>query len=292
MFARATQPFVGFLIKDLKRSVLRPRLGVAIALVAAATLALAWYVGDAASDAAASEEDPSTLHLWQRGADGALVTLAFITPLFLPLIPVVIARASLEEDRATGVLPLTLSKRGSTGFVAAGKFAGLMVGLAVPLIPLTLAAAFLIQGMTGETVDTAIVVAFVVATLLLSALFLLLALVFGYLVAPEYIGLIMAPVWLGFNLLRPLGFQLFGQLIGAFRTVEILSYSYAWTDLATFTGLFHGFMATGVPEGLMFVVPAVGADALLPLLVPWTILPWTAGLLVVLAGLLTRVPSR
>ncbi len=290
MFARASRPLVGFFLKDLQASVFSTRMAVAFAFLAAATLFLAWFLGQAALQAAASEADPATLQLWQRGADGALSTLAFFMPVILPLVPLVLARENLESDAAAGLLPLALSKPAPNQFMAGGKVAGLLAALAVPLIPLSLAAAFLIQAVVGEAVDPLLVAAFVGGNLVLAALYLLLGLVFGTILGPGFVGPLSALVWLGSNLLRTTAFVLLGALIGAIRLEGILTFEYAWFDVVSFTGLFQGIMAAFVPAHLMFVIWP--ADPLLPQVVVWANAAWIVGLLVLFAVLLAKVPKR
>ncbi len=290
MFARASRPLVAFFLKDLKVSVFSTRMALAIAFLAAATLSLAWLVGQSAQQAAASGLDPATRQLWQRGANGALSALAFLMPVILPLAPVVLARENLESDASAGLLRLALSKPAPGQFMAGGKVAGLLAALAVPLIPLSLAAAFLIQAVVGEPVDPLLIAAFVGGNLVLAALYLLLALVFGALLRPGFVGPLSALVWLGSNLLRPTAFVLLGVLIGAVRIDNFLAFEYAWIDIVSFTGLYQGIMAAFVPAHLMFVLWP--ADSLLPQVVVWANAAWIAGLLLLFAVLLAKVPKR
>lgn len=290
MFARAIRPLVGFFLKDLKATVFSPRMASAVAFVATVTLLLAWFLGQTAQAALASGVDPATFNVWQRGADGALTTLAFFMPVLLPLVPVVLARQNLESDATAGLLPLALSKPAPKQFMAGGKVAGLLAAMAVPLIPLTLAAAFLIQAVVGQPVNPVLVAAFVGANLVLVTLYLLLGLVIGRLLTPGYVGLLAGLVWVGANLLQPTGFTLLGVLIGAIRIEGIIAFEYAWTDIGTFTGLNQGLMAAFVPAQLMFVIWP--ADVLLPQIVVWANAAWIAGLLLLFAVLLAKVPDR
>ncbi len=281
---------MGFFLKDLKASVFSPRMALAIAFLAGAMLFLAWLVGQSAQAAAASGLDPATLQLWQRGANGALSALAFFMPIILPLVPVVLARENLESDASAGLLALALSKPAPNQFMAGGKVAGLLAALAVPLIPLSLAAAFLIQAVVGEPVDPLLVAAFVGGTLVLAALYLLLGLVFGTLFGPGFVGPLSALVWLGSNLLRTTSFVLLGVLIGAFIVDTPLTFEYTWFDIFSFTGLYQGIIAAFVPADLMFVTWPV--DSLLPQAVVWASAAWIGGLLLLFAVLLARVPKR
>ena len=281
---------MGFFLKDLKASVFSPRMALAIAFLAGATLFLAWLVGQSAQQAAASGLDPATLQIWQRGADGALTALAFFMPVVLPLVPVVLARETLESDASAGLLDLALSKPAPNQFMAGGKVAGLLAALAVPLIPLSLAAAFLIQAVVGEPVDPLLVAAFIGGNLILAALYLLLGLVFGTLLGPGFVGPLSALVWVGSNLLRTTAFVLLGVLIGAISVDTPLTFEYAWFDIFSFTGLDQGFMAVFVPADLMFIVGPV--DSLLSQSVVWASAAWIGGLLLLFAVLLARVPDR
>ncbi len=281
---------MAFFLKDLKASVFSPRMALAIAFLAAATLFLAWLVGQSAQQAAVSGLDPATLQLWQRGSDGALTALAFLMPVILPLVPVVLARENLESDASAGLLALALSKPAPNQFMAGGKVAGLLAALAVPLIPLSLAAAFLIQAMVGEPVDPLLVAAFIGGNLILAALYLLLGLVFGTLLGPGFVGPLSALVWVGSNLQRTTAFVLLGVLIGAISVDTPLTFEYAWFDILSFTGLYQGIMAAFVPANLMFVIWPV--DSLVPQVVVWANAVWIGGLLLLFAVLLARVPER
>ena len=265
-------------------------MALAIAFLAAATLFLAWLVGQSAQQAAVSGLDPATLQLWQRGSDGALTALAFFMPVILPLVPVVLARENLESDASAGLLALALSKPAPNQFMAGGKVAGLLAALAVPLIPLSLAAAFLIQAVVGEPVDPLLVAAFIGGNLILAALYLLLGLVFGTLLGPGFVGPLSALVWVGSNLLRTTAFVLLGVLIGAISVDTPLTFEYAWFDILSFTGLYQGIMAAFVPANLMFVIWPI--DPLLPQVVVWANAVWISGLLLLFAVLLARIPER
>ncbi|MDX1534028.1 MAG: hypothetical protein R3291_00210 [Thermoplasmata archaeon] len=281
---------MGFFLKDLKASVFSPRVAVAFAFVAFVTLGLAWLVAQAAVQADASDMDPATRQLWQRGADGALSTLAFFLPVILPVVAVTLARQNLESDATAGLLPLALSKPAPNQFMAGGKAAGMVAALAVPLIPLSLAAAFLIQALVGEPLDPVLVAAFVGGNLVLAALYLLLGLVIGTALSPGFVGPLAGLVWLGSNLLRPTAFVLLGVLIGAVRVEDLLTFEYAWTDVISFTGLEQGILAAFTPADLMFVVWPM--DSLLPQVVVWANAAWIAGLLLLFAVLLAKVPER
>jgi hypothetical protein len=290
VFARASRPLLGFFLKDLKASVFSPRMAGAIAFLAAATLFLAWLVGQAAQQAAAAGLDPATLQLWQQGANGALSALAIFMPVILPLVPVVLARSNLEADETAGLLPLALSKPAPNQFMAGGKVAGLLAALAVPLIPISLAAVFLIQAVVGEPVDLVLVAAFLGANMVLAALYLLLGLVLGTALSPGLVGPLSALVWVGSNLLRTTAFVLLGVLIGAIRLDAPLTFEYAWTDIVSFTGLNQGITAAFLPANLTFVLWP--ADPLLPQAVIWANAAWIAALLLLFAFLLAKVPDR
>lgn len=287
MFARLTWPAFGFLLKDLGRSIRSPRLAVAALLFALVTLLIAWVLGGAAVSALESEREPSSLQLWERGADGALSTLAYILPVFIPIIPIVLARENLSVEAKGGFLLLSLSKPVPRAGIGGGKVAGLVGAIAVVLLPLSLASAFLIQAIVGAPVDPILVGAFVGSNMVLATLYLLLGLAIGTALEPSNIALLVFPLWVGFNVLRPTAFVMLGVLAGALRVEEVIVFEYLWTDVLTFTGTYQGLMAAFLPAQLGFVVWP--PDSLLPQAVVWANAFWAVGLVVLFIVLLAKV---
>jgi hypothetical protein len=289
IFMKAVGPLLAFLIKEFRAAILSLRFGIISGVVGAAILIIAWQLGMPALASAGRDADPTNLHLWQRGSDGALAGLGFLIPLFLPVLPVFLVRESLKADERSGLLSLVLTKPSVSGFVAVGKSVGLMAALSVPVTLISISSVFLIQLIVGLPVEASLGVTFVASNLLLAGLYLALALVIGLGKSPAYVGSLSFLSWLGFNVLRPTAFELLGQMIGALPLGRIVSFEYAWTDTLSFTGFAHGFLASALPGTFGFV--AGPREQVLPVL-PWSALAWLIGLVALHMYLLRRLPSR
>lgn len=287
--AELTRATLAFLVKDFRGALLSPRLGVVSSLVAAVTLLTAWELGTAAYAAIERGADPMTLHLWERGADGALAALGFLMPAFLPVLPVFLARQNLKSEREGGLLPLAMTKPAVSGAIALGRLVGLIGALAVPVVLISLAAIFLVQLVVGLALDISLAITFLLTNLLLASLYLLLAFATGRGKTPEFVGTLSLLAWIGFSLLRPTAFELLGQIIGALPLGRVVSFEYAWTDTLTFTGLHQGFLANAFPSALDFVTGPT--DQIFPLL-PWSAGAWIVGLAVLHGFFLRRLSSR
>ncbi len=291
MLGKIIHPIIAFLLKDFHASIRSRRLAISSLLFGAVILLAAWVLGQAGLGAEGSGGD-SSVPIGERGPDGALSVLAFgIMPLVLPLVPIVLAQESLRTDWATGRIRLSISKPVPKWGMVTGKFLGLFAALAIPLVPLSLAGAFLLQSILGTPADSGLIAAFVGSNMVLAALYLLLALLVGTVFTTRNLPVAMLLLWIGFNVLRPTAFELTGQLIGLLPAGGNIFFEVAWTDTLTFTGLYQGLLALFVPQELEFVVgPA--SSSFVPLVVRLSILPWIMGLVALHATFLERIPAR
>lgn len=287
---RRTQGSVlAFLVKDLRASLLSPRIGAVSSAVAGATLIVAWYLGTAAVSASARGADLASRHLWEKGADGALAGLGYLVPLIIPALPAFLVQQNLKADRKAGLLAQALTKPFVSGFIAIGKLLGLTAAVSVPVALLSLASIFLIQLIVGQPVDASLAIGFLGTNLLLVALYVVLAFVFGMGKNPENVGTLSLLAFIGFNLLRPTALELLGQIVGALSVGRIVSFGFAWTDPLTFTGIHHGLLARALPGTLGFL-SGPGEPMLSAL--PWSAVAWLAGLAALYVYFLHRLPTR
>ncbi|MEE9181059.1 MAG: hypothetical protein V3U33_00610 [candidate division NC10 bacterium] len=289
MLTKAASSMSALFVRDLTVSLRSRRLAAASIVLGVALLVGGWIFGQAAL---ASPENGTGAPLWQRGADGALVALSFaILPLALPLVPVALVTRNLQRDLSHGDFELVMSRPNSAAGTALGKSAGMFVAIAIPLVPLSVASALLIQLVAGTPVDGGLVVGFVGSNLVLAALYLLLALVVGTLLGPRDLLAVALLAWFGFNLLSPVAFVLLGQFIGFLPVQDPNLFRLTWTDAASFTGIYQGLIAAYVPAGLGIVMqpdaPSAGS-----LLLQWAPFAWTLALLTLYSLLLRRIPNR
>ncbi len=232
--------------------------------------------------------------IWQKGSDGALVLVAYtLVPIFLPIVPVVIGGRNLLRDWSTGFLPLSISKPVPKWGMAVGKFIGVFAAIALPLMALGIVSGLTVHWVSGFPLDMSLLLAYLVAIVALAALYLGLVLVLGMVVTPQITVYVALLAWAAFNIISPTAFVILGQFTAVIRDGEMV-FQYAWADIASFSGLYHGLLAWFVPEGLDFIrfPEGVSGGGLLPTIMLWAVIPWVAGLLVVFSILLARIPMK
>jgi ABC-type transport system involved in multi-copper enzyme maturation permease subunit len=237
---------------------------------------------------------PDPYEVWFKGPDGVLTGVAFgLVPVVLPFLPVLAASHILRRDKERGLFQLSLTKPIPPWGLALGKFVGLYGALAIPTVAISLGSVLTIQSVSGASLDTGFMSAYVTANILLVGLYLLLVLLVGSLL-PEFVSPLVVLAWVGFNLLRQTAYFIAARL-GAILGADVATtFQVAWTDLATFTGLYQGILAPSVPASLDFVI-ATGSPGSLDLVtqaIPWAILAWFLALFVVYALVLRRIPRR
>ncbi len=301
MLERIFGPMTAFALKDfskalLSRRVLAISVLLGIIIIGTAVVLAQFFLSLPAPADPPPEGIPNPLEVWHTGGDGILMSLGFgLIPLLLPALAVTIANASTARDRAARISELTLSKPVPPWGAALGKFIGLIGAVAIPTIALSLGSIVAIQGTLGTTLDSNLVATFIIANLLLVALYVALTLVLDTLFAPRTVGILMLLIWVGFNLLRLTPFILTARLATILGADEALTFTVMFSDLATFSGLYQGFLALAVPASLGFILPPDPSLILAQfaaVAMPWASIAWLVGLTILLAWLRRRVPNR
>ncbi len=292
MLETILQPAIAFAQKEFFETLRSPRF-ISLSIVLGVVL-----VGSSAALAAVmvnTATPPKPFEVWFKDSNGVLIGIAFgPTAVLLPFLPILAASRILQKDRKRGVFQLSLAKPILPWGPALGKFAGLYGALAIPTAAMSLGVGAMIGLVAGSSVGGGLLAAYVAGNIVLVGLYLLVTLLADTLLQTQFVEPVVLLVWVGFNLLRPTAYFItarLGTLLGA--NVETTS-AFAWTDLATFTGLYQAFLGPSVPPLLGFFsypVPGgaleIGAQA-----VPWAMLAWFIGLYAVYAFALLRIPTR
>jgi len=200
---------------------------------------------------------PDPAPLWKLQADGALVAFAFgFIPIFLPLLPVFAVYDSVRRDRSSGHLEGLMTRSLPRWAAGVGSFVGLSLALAVWVLFVDALSLGLIMATSFSAVSGGLAWAFVLSTLLLTALYLALALWLSTFLSPPRARAFSLLLWLLFNVAQPIGFTVVGQFFAILQVRASHSFATSLSDLGTFTGLHDGFLALSVPDALQFVVRA------------------------------------
>lgn len=238
-------------------------------------------------------EVPDPFEVWFAGTDGVLTGIAFgITPVVLPFLPILMASRNLQRDRERGVFEVSMTQPVPSWGPALGKFAGLYGALTIPTVAISLGCVLAIQLIAAAPVDVGFAVAYVSGSVLLVGLYLVLTLMVGTLLAPEFVAPLVVLGWVGFHLLRQTGAFITARLMTIVGADQATTFQVQWTDLATFTGLHQGFLGPSVPAGLEFVMAPGAGGSVVTQAIPWAILAWLVSLFVLYALLLRRTPNR
>lgn len=301
MLKRIFAPVTAFAIRDFLRALLGRRtltLSVVLGIILIGTgVALAQLFLAIPPPADPPPEGiPNPLEVWHKGGDGILTAIGYgLIPLILPALAVSIASASTAKDRAGRVSEVALSKPVPPWGPALGKFIGLVGAAAVPTVALSLGSAVAIQGILGTSLNSNLVTTFVVANVLLAALYIALTLILSTLFSPRTVPVLMVLIWLGFNVLRQAAFILSLRLATILSADEALTFTATVSDLGSFTGLYQGLLAFAVPAGLGFIVPpdpSMTLEQFAAVAIPWASLAWLGGLILLFTWLRLRVPNQ
>ncbi len=244
-------------LESLRQTALNRRFLVASILTGVVIILAAWTLATTALEAAQSESPPSPPAIWQQGAEGALVSLAYwVVPLVFPFLPLAIAYDTLKRDRTTGYLETAMSRPVSKWGIAVGKVLGIFTVIAVPVVALTLTSALIIESVVGEPISTTLVIGLLGSTLTLVATFLGLILLLGTRLTPSTVSSLTFIAWIAFNAISPAPFILAGQFFAIISFGESLTFQLALTDLASVTGVYQGLLSAFVPEALAFAIPS------------------------------------
>ncbi|MEE9173364.1 MAG: hypothetical protein V3U30_00125 [Thermoplasmata archaeon] len=289
---RAARSLVTLILNDLRGVVIRPKTVASLVLVGLTFLLLAWAI----SQAALIPVDPESVNpsgLWQRGVNGAFTTLFFgIAPILLPILPLVIAYDTREWESSTGFLEMSASRPVPRSILAMGKVISLYVITALPILALWFVGAILIQLPFGPAVDRGLLLGSLVSSLLGTALYLVLVLVFMVLWTPSTALALSLLLWALCHVLSPTALLLTAQLLLIVPSSVVISFQASFVDVGSFAGLHQGLLAVFVPAELGFVV--LPSLAMWPALIAaWAAaiggIPWLIGLVVLFVILFNRL---
>lgn len=296
MVAKVLHPMVAFFLKDFLAALRSRRLiGVSI-LLGALLMGTGFGLSHLNLGLIDAEEPPSPLEVWHRGGDGILTAIAFgIVPIFVPFLAVTLANRNMFTDRSRGLFELSLLRAVPPWGRALGKFLGLFAASAIPILAAGIGTVLVIQGVLGVSLSSSLVASFLLYSLLLVALYLILTLAMATVFDPGLVATLVALIWLGFNVIRPTSIVMVLRMATLLGATEALVFLVEGSDLASFTGLFHGLLSAAVPPSLAFVIPldpSLLASQIAQAALPWVSVAWLVTLFVVFSRVLYRVPSK
>ncbi len=242
-------------LESLRQTVVNRRFIFASILIGVVIIFSAWTLANSALEATRSESPSSPPAIWQKGAEGALVSLAYwVVPLVFPFLPMAIAYDTLKRDRATGYLETAMSRPVPRWGIAVGKLLGIFAAIAVPVVALGLASAFVIESVLGEPISLTFTLALIGSTLFLVASYLGLILLMGARLTPQAVSGLAFIAWIAFNSISPTAFNIGTQFLSIVSLEESQTFQVALADLASLTGVYQGLLSASVPEALDFVI--------------------------------------
>lgn len=199
------------------------------------------------------EETP--LALWDRGAEGAVAAFAFaFVPLVVPVIAIALSYDARRVQQSSGFLETAMSRRSPHWAVALGRFLGLFVAIALPVLVITASGIGIIASRSAVPPSSTFIAAILLGALLLAALYVATVLVLTTIVTPGAAAWLMTGLWFAFNLVRQTPFVISGQLLLILQVREVQQFRTGFADLASFSGMYEGFLAHFTPASLNFVV--------------------------------------
>ncbi|MGQ0797570.1 MAG: hypothetical protein ACT4OI_06900 [Methanobacteriota archaeon] len=215
---------------------------------------LAYALGGSATGGA-----PATFPLWRLGPDGALLALAYgFAPLLLPAIPLGLAYDVARRDLRSGYPETLLTRPVPRWSAVLGRVAGLVAACSVLILIVDTASVAALSGAAGASASTGLSAAFVGATLVLGALYLIAGLVLLVVLTPSQFAWLALPLWAYHHAVRPLSLVISGQFLQILPIPGPVVFAAAWSDLASFTGLYMGLLAPATPPGAgLAILPTV-----------------------------------
>lgn len=223
------------------------------------------------------------------GPDFVVFFLAFFLMGFLgPIMAVALSYDAVAKERFQGSMELLLVRPASRLGLALGKFLGTLATVAVPILGPVLAGAGVLTAITGKAPSSGFMLAFVAASLVLLALYVLITQVFSTVArSPGTAVLAGVLVWLFFNVLYSVvTFLVLSGLhieLGSQEGLRIISISL----LLNPTGVFQALLSLSAPSSLQGSAPTSFLG--LPL---WTAPVAAAAWLIVLLILAVEVFRR
>ncbi len=191
------------------------------------------------------------------GPDFVIFFLAFVLMGFLgPIMAVALSYDAVAKERFQGSMELLLVRPASRLGLALGKFLGTLATVAIPILGPVLVGAGVLAAITGKAPSSGFVLAFVGASLILLALYVLITQIFSTVVrSPGTAVLAGVLVWLFFNVLyNVVTFLVVSGLhieLGSEAGVRIISISL----LLNPTGVFQALLSLGAPSSLQGSAP-------------------------------------
>lgn len=140
---------------------------------------------------------------FESGADAVLAGMAFtFLPLLLPIVAIAVSFDAIARERAQGSLELLLTKRVSREGIAAGKFAGALASVAIPVIAVLVAGMAIVTGVSGQAPTPVFAATTLLAGLFLVSVYILFMLILSTLAKSVATAMVFGvAIWLVFALL-------------------------------------------------------------------------------------------
>jgi Cu-processing system permease protein len=150
-----------------------------------------------------AEGFPSGGPVFSSGADAVLVFLSVsLMPLLLPIVAIAVSFDTIARERVQGSLEILLSRRVRREGILVGKFLGVFLSVAFPVIAVLLAGLGVVTLVSGHAPGLPLAAAFILSGLFLVAVYVLLMLIFSTLAKSVGTAVVFGVVlWLVFNVL-------------------------------------------------------------------------------------------
>lgn len=215
-----------------------------------------------------------------NGADAVLAGMAFtFLPLLLPIMAIAVSFDAIARERAQGSLELLLTKRISRPGIIAGKFAGALISVAIPMIAVLLVGMAVVTAVSGEAPTPGFAVTTLLAGLFLVSVYTLLMLVLSSLAKSVATAMVFGvAVWL-----------VFAMLFASLTFVALIVFGASPTDRGFYgllgtallvdpNALYQMLVGASLPAGWAAAGSVVPVGALAPGVLVVAALAWFIGL--------------
>ncbi len=247
------------------------------------------YRGESSAQTVVVETSPLAILPFFQGPDALLLFLGVaLMGLFVPIIAIAMSYDAVAKERMQGSLELLLARPASRTGIAVGKFLGSFLSVGLPMLGVLLGAVLGVAGVSGKWPDLTFVVAFVVGTLGLIAVYVLIMQIFSTLAKSAGTAILSAlVVWIVFNIVWNLvflavesAFQIQGGTPAAFTLSTV-------TTLFNPNGVYQLMVTTFVPASTLGLFGTTGGGSLPDWTGPLAMALWI-GILLALAVIVFR----
>jgi ABC-type transport system involved in multi-copper enzyme maturation permease subunit len=224
-----------------------------------------------------------------QGPDALLLFLGVgLMGFFAPIISIAMSYDAVAKERMQGSLELLLARPASRTGIAIGKFLGSFLSVGLPMLGVLLGAVIGVAGTSGKWPDLVFVVAFVIGTLGLIAVYVLIMQIFSTLAKSAGTAILSAlVVWIVFNIVWQLVFLAAESAFGIQGGTPAAFSLSTITTLFNPNGVYELMVTTFVPVSTVGLFGTTGGGSLPDWTGPVAMVIWI-GILLILAVIVFR----